>query len=387
MRPRAPLRIALAALAGMLTACSDDTHSIDATRDIEPRRPLAQVPSDQRFGFQGGMGAPRAAAAEPEFSWHVPAGWVEMPAKPPRAASLQAPGGVDCSVTSLPGAAGGVGPNVNRWRSQMGLESWSEDEIGALPTRPMLGGTAVRVEFAGAYAGMGDGDTTDEAKLVGYILSEGSRTVFVKLVGPGVAVDAQLDAVEEFVASLQVGAHDHSSHAGGAEAHAGPTPQSVTAAKSDPHSDPHANVLGAAPGGNNPIGLKWVAPEGWERGAERPLRIVSYSPEASPDVECYVVTLGGSGGGLVQNINLWRQQLGNTPLDVNAGLGASKLEVLGQDSPLVELTGAGDAAGRGMLGVVCPLPTHTVFVKMVGPADAVQASKADFVAFCRSLEL
>ena len=52
----------------------------------------------------------------------------------------------------------------------------------------------------------------------------------------------------------------------------------------------------------------------------------------------------------------------------------------------MELTGVGPATGRGMLGVVCPLPTHTVFVKMVGPADAVQAEKEEFIVFCRSLE-
>jgi hypothetical protein len=382
---RALLSAALAALLGSLAACGDDVHSIDATREVEPRRSLAEVPSDQRFGFQG-MPTARSGGApsEPEFSWHVPGGWTELPAKSPRAGSFAAPGGVDISLTSLPGMAGGVGPNVNRWRSQMGLQPWSDEEIAALPTASMLGGEAVLVDFAGVYSGMGDGPTTEGARLVGYILTESARTVFVKMVGPSSAVDAQLDAVAEYVASLQAGAHDHAAHAGGAS---GGGPMALSDAKTDPHAGPHANVMGAGPGGSNPLGLQWVAPEGWTRGAERPLRVVSYSPEGSPDVECYVVVLGGTGGGVVQNINLWRSQMGLAPLDMNASLDAGKLEVLGQDSPLVDLTGTGNAEGRGMLGLVCPLPTHTVFVKMTGPADDVQSAKADFLAFCRSLEL
>jgi hypothetical protein len=142
-----------------------------------------------------------------------------------------------------------------------------------------------------------------------------------------------------------------------------------------------------APGGNNPIGLQWLAPDDWQRGAERPLRIVSYSPADQPDVECFLVVLGGTGGGVAQNIDLWHQQMGIARPDPDEPLPSSKLEVLGQASFLVELTGAGAAAGRGMLGLVCPLPTHTVFAKMIGPADAVQAQKEDFIAFCRSLEL
>jgi hypothetical protein len=51
-------------------------------------------------------------------------------------------------------------------------------------------------------------------------------------------------------------------------------------------------------------------------------------------------------------------------------------------------TGMGEVseAGSMLLGVVCPLGGETLFVKMVGPQQAVLGEKDRFVAFCRSLQ-
>jgi hypothetical protein len=38
-----------------------------------------------------------------------------------------------------------------------------------------------------------------------------------------------------------------------------------------------------------------------------------------------------------------------------------------------------------MLGLICPLPERTLFVKLVGPAATVRAERERFEEFCRSL--
>ena len=79
-------------------------------------------------------------------------------------------------------------------------------------------------------------------------------------------------------------------------------------------------------------------------------------------------------------------------LDEEAVKALPTIEVLGRACRLLELTGTftgmdGQAeAGAGLLGVVCPRTSDTVFVKMVGPAAEVEPQKANFEALCRSLK-
>jgi hypothetical protein len=69
------------------------------------------------------------------------------------------------------------------------------------------------------------------------------------------------------------------------------------------------------------------------------------------------------------------------------------IEVLGKQCPVLELTGdftgmqGGTQEDQGMLGLVCLLDDQSVFVKMVGPKEAVHNARAGFEAFCKSLRL
>ena len=355
------------ALSGAITSCSDEPAvlTIETDRATQDARPFIPVESARRFGFASREPGP---APSPSFSWSLPAGWVELPPGMSRAGSFELPGGVDCSLTVLSGSAGGVIPNLDRWRGQMGQPALTSIEIDALETTPLLGGVATRITIEGTYSGMGEVTGGGGSKLVGLVLPEASRTIFLKMVGPLEAVDAQADAFEAFLDSLRRGA-------GGAAPHAG----------AGAGGAPHAGMPGGVQPTPNQLDLQWTAPDGWETGPPRTMRLVTLSPTDAPDVECYVVILGGDGGGVDRNIDLWRGQMGlsaTTPGDIAA---LERVDALGVQAPLVEITGMAQSQGRAMLGLVCPLGSHSVFVKMLGPATDVAASRADFLAFCRSL--
>ncbi|MBI5363794.1 MAG: hypothetical protein HZA53_11495, partial [Planctomycetes bacterium] len=71
------------------------------------------------------------AITSAQLAWKAPEGWVRAPDRATRVLTLLHGGDedVECYVTTLPGAAGGVLANVNRWRGQLGAAAWSEEEL------------------------------------------------------------------------------------------------------------------------------------------------------------------------------------------------------------------------------------------------------------------
>jgi hypothetical protein len=79
---------------------------------------------------------PEAAAIKPtdgKLAFDVPAGWTESEGSSMRLASYEIVKdsfpSADFSITSFPGEAGGLSANVNRWRQQIGLPKWSDEQI------------------------------------------------------------------------------------------------------------------------------------------------------------------------------------------------------------------------------------------------------------------
>ncbi len=66
------------------------------------------------------------------LEWIVPKGWVAMEKTSIRIGSYKIPwsdGTGELSIIKLAGNAGGIIPNINRWRGQLSLHTLSENEI------------------------------------------------------------------------------------------------------------------------------------------------------------------------------------------------------------------------------------------------------------------
>ena len=197
--------------------------------------------------------------------------------------------------------------------------------------------------------------------------------------------------------------HDHSAH-GGVPAHGGSGSSGVAGIPGHPPvpgmGQPASGVGFGVPamGGSvspPPSGLAadlaWTVPDGWRRDVDRPMRVVTLRPEATPDVQAYVTVLPGHAGGARANIDRWFGQMGSAPLDIRAYEALPRLTILGVESVAAEIPGrftgmqGEQIADALMVGVVCELPDRTVFVKLIGPrAEADEARKA-FALFCNSL--
>ncbi len=365
-----------------MTSCGQpDRVKITDTLERSVYRPADKpnATSDERFALAaprpmsgaGRMQNAQAAGGTPPFHYEVPEGWAEVASTQFRNINftLGPNNEIECYVSILPGGGGGLAVNVNRWRHQFGQEDYSAEELKALPKAPIMGVDAAMVNFTGTFTTM-RGDVKEDYHLLGAILELPNKLVTIKMVGPSDLVKNELQNFALFVNSL----HDGSGHAHADQSAAAPAP-----APTKPVTSAH--------------GFRWAIPEGWAF-VQHPssMRLVTFAVGENRDTECYVVVLGGTGGGRLSNFNRWLNQLGADPLDESELELQPQLEILGKQAPMLiaqgTYTGMGNAnmADAMLLGTSVEAGGRSLFIKMVGPVSTVQGQWDAFKQFCASLE-
>lgn len=133
----------------------------------------------------------------------------------------------------------------------------------------------------------------------------------------------------------------------------------------------------------------YTTPAGWtEDPNPQGMRVAAFHVgDAGRRVEITIVPLPGPAGGLVQNVNRWRGQIGLQPADeTQVRKEIQPFDLAGNTAHYIDLLGPEAAAGRQrIVGVVLPRADQTWFFKMQGPADLVAGQKTAFEAFVRSV--
>ncbi len=374
---RGAVRRAALAAAIVLAGCSDDSapRKITQTREatLAPGSFHAGATSRERFGGDdfssphgGTKGEPTGQETknEQELDYDLPAGWIELPPTDMRRVNLQPAGNADaeCYLSVLPGAAGGVEANVNRWRKQFGLE---ESTAETLPTQDLLGLEAARVDLEGDFKATSQpGAPASAAKpgfaLVGLIGTIADQTVFVKMTGPKEVVAAENASFDAWVKSLRLVA-----------------PGSASARR---------DVTGDAQ-------LRFTAPPGWSREPDKAMRLATLKPAGTKSSECVIVVLPGEAGGVAGNVARWRGQMGLEPPSPLELAALPKISMLGTEAVVVDCVGRFDDAMSGrtieqarFLGAIALVDGKAIFVKLTGPEAEVDGTVRDgFLALCASL--
>ena len=336
------------------------------------------APMENPHGNASAMAQQAPSGGGASFTWTTPAGWEDLPARMMREANLTVSGhpDVECYLTLLSGRHGGLDMNINRWRQQMGQPELSANEIAALPRKPLLGGEAHFITIDGTFGGMSGEVQLDDARMYGLVYIDGDQAYFVKMTGPRDVLAAQEANFLAFTASIAQSV---------AAAAAMPATETTPAA-SNPHGAAVDTAAAAAPVAESV--LQWTGPEGWQDAGPRMMREVTYT---IGDTECYIAMLPGDAGGVAANINRWAGQMGQPALDEAALAALPRIEMMGQQAPLVDVAGeytdmqGAQKAGYKMLGALVTTDTHMVFVKMTGPGVEVDAQKDKFIAFCASI--
>ncbi|HEX5791456.1 MAG TPA: hypothetical protein VFY13_09880 [Luteolibacter sp.] len=129
------------------------------------------------------------------LTWTLPDGWVAQYGSESRYATVRVPKieGVELAVSWFPGDVGGDVANVNRWRSQVGLDALGEQEALALIQKIEAGPkTLSLVDLAGP-----------EKRMLAAWARHGENTWFFKLTGAKDSLDACKQPFSELVASVR----------------------------------------------------------------------------------------------------------------------------------------------------------------------------------------
>jgi hypothetical protein len=179
----------------------------------------------------------------------------------------------------------------------------------------------------------------------------------------------------------------------GADPHAGvPGMAPGTAAGGDPHAGLTAAQLAAVSG---PAASKITdtPPAHWKKQPTSSMRQASYliEGEGGNSVDVSLIILSGAAGGNLDNVNRWRGQLGQTPVD-EATLKQSAQAITTPVGPAiaVEIVGLADGSdakkdGR-MVGVIATKEGDAWFYKFRGNAELAAAEKANFMTWVQSVK-
>lgn len=163
--------------------------------------PMGQAPLPPDHPPIGGTPAPQpsGAAPAPALAWDAPAGWAQKPASGMRVASFEVPGSGDSkgdlSIIVLGGGAGGLLPNVNRWRGQIEAEPWTQEAMDReLQKIPAPAGTILFADLRKQPPGK---------RILAGILERPGQTWFFKLAGDDASLEGSKGAFVGFLKTVR----------------------------------------------------------------------------------------------------------------------------------------------------------------------------------------
>jgi hypothetical protein len=143
--------------------------------------------------------APAAAAPEASAKWKIPASWTETAPGAMQQAKFLAKGDgaaeAEITLSVFPGQAGGLLPNVNRWRKQIQLQPVTEDELEKLvQTQDVPTGKMTVLDMSDANGGN---------RLVAAIVVRSGQSWYFKIKGDSGIIDRERAAFLQFAGQPQ----------------------------------------------------------------------------------------------------------------------------------------------------------------------------------------
>ncbi|HPO16069.1 MAG TPA: hypothetical protein PLI09_21715 [Candidatus Hydrogenedentes bacterium] len=161
----------------------------------------AKSTSAMPMGHESLMGG--AVPEAIQLKWTGPEGWEKAEDRSMRLVTYMSQNGtVECYASLLSGPAGGVEPNINRWRQQMAQPALTTEEINALRKIRVMGKDSPLIEILGEYSGMTE-QATPGQKMLGVVCPLDDQTLFIKMVGPDAGVTAEMEHFIAFCESFE----------------------------------------------------------------------------------------------------------------------------------------------------------------------------------------
>ena len=164
---------------------------------------------------------------------------------------------------------------------------------------------------------------------------------------------------------------------------AAPSAPAMPAPNNPPMTGPGAPAITPPPPVQSTEGL-YVLPAGWTQLPNRPMRVATFeSTRGEARIEIALSQFPGDVGGVLANVNRWRQQVGLGPVaekDLEKELASFKTAAM--QGYTMRLKGA----SQHMLAAIISehAADRTWFVKATTTSSGADAHEADVIAFARS---
>ncbi len=309
-----------------------------------------------------------------DLTYQTPDGWVPGVVSGMRKAAFRVEEGdrkVEITAVDLAAGAGSLLPNVNRWRGQIQLEALTAEQLQKSARSVPVGSvTGQFVELLGP-------ETAEPRQaILGVIAVHGPKAWFFKLWGDSDLALREKKHFQDFVKSVQFKS-DNSCCPPPETANTAPKPPPT---RIEPPAPPTPAAIAA---------LRFDVPEGWMPGPVGGMRKAALRKEEGIlKAEITAIDLAAAAGGLLPNVNRWREQLKLEKVtEDELKKTASAIEVGGNQGQYVELVGPKDAERHlAILGVVVIHGPKAWFFKLTGDAELALREKQHFQDFVKSIQ-
>lgn len=354
-----------------------------------PKEQAPAVRPSQGMGM--GSGSQTQAAAEvPE--WTLPASWQQRPGEGMRYATLIVEATnppLEIRVTPLGLAAKDPLANINRWREQIGLEPVGPEQLPKVARSAKIDGRdATFADMTGPAA-----EGQPAPRMLAAIVPGDESAWFFLMTGPADRVGKHAKTFETFVRSVRLGAgpavaampHDHPPVEEGMPHDHPPVEEGM------PHDHPPVGMLqGDESAGAPSAEMAWVLPAGWQQApSTNSFRVGTFQfTDGADSGEVAITKFPGGAGGVLENINRWRGQLGLAPVKTLQEQPLQKITVAGVESARIDLVAKDGEAGARKRMIVVTLPHNDIsyFIKMTGPSALLDKHTKDFDSFLKSVQ-
>jgi hypothetical protein len=135
--------------------------------------------------------------------------------------------------------------------------------------------------------------------------------------------------------------------------------------------------------------LTWTMPSNWEKKLNSTIRIGSFnirSTKHNAKADVSIILLKNQGGGLVDNINRWREQLELPP--VSKHVIKSKIKIIKSQIGLINYIIIENLnTDKAIYAGINFDENHTIFVKAIGSISLLKNHEKEFESLIRSLRV
>lgn len=139
-------------------------------------------------------------------------------------------------------------------------------------------------------------------------------------------------------------------------------------------------TIAPPPASQAPRPLRWIAPETWEEQTPGQFQVALY--RIAPEITAAVSQFPGDAGGILANVNRWREQVGLPPTSETGG-DTIALEDGNAQAQWFELKGT----KRSILAAIIPVDGATWFFKLDSSTAALETARPAYMDLLKSIEI